>query len=539
MKKLVIVLAMFGLMFNVIGCKAKKAQQEETEIVENADVEKIEAEDATFSGDQSIASGPVDESLQAALGETPPTEGQDVSTEVVQTPIDESGLAAPVDEFAAAPVVDENNVNASIAPVDSSLEASNQVNTEITETPTVESTPSTEIAQIDTNLSPDLTLTEGTNSVIETPMASETQIAQTENNAQTNLLDAPITESPITESPVIASNESESIVETPVEKPAPRPKVKKSTKSETSLSSLAAVSQVGPKTGLRKLAEAEPYAFGNGFVNTVYIARPKEDLSQISLSIFGSDKSAELKEINSFLRNKSVKAGDKVFYVSPNRPTDSAKTISFYEDTGMIASTYTATKNENLSKLSKKLIGYNDGWKEIWTTNSISSKTKLAKGDSIQYWKPVEQITVPTTLANLDGQSKLVDSAQQMPEQAPPKELAQNTPPPAQELPPPPPMPEQIEQPMQQAAPPLEQAPPQELPPPPPPPQEIAAAPAAQQAPTMEEEAAPEGGLSSDLTMQLGGVAILVALLGFVLIRKNKKKKEAELASVEQTHVGT
>ncbi len=531
MKKLVIIFAMLGLMFNVISCKAKKAQ-DETEIVENADVEKIDAEDANFAGNESsVESGPVDESLQAALGETPQTDStpagalpEDLSvasTDVVNTD------TAVNSDVAATPALDETIIGSNPVAKTDSLDA------EITETPVAQSpvetrieTPAAEIAQteppVDSSLTPDTTMT-GAVTEMNSPAITETPIAET-----------PVVEAPITETPT----EVASTVEIPS---SPREAKEASAKP-------AASGNI-----LKKIAETTPYKVGDGFVNTIYIARPKEKLADISRSIYGMDKSKELKSINSFLKAHAPKGGDKIYYVSPNRPSDSSRTISYYEDTGMTASTYVAAKGENLHKVSKKLLGYDNAWKEVWTTNDMASKTKLAAGDTIRYWKGADQIQTSPTLANNEGPAKIIESAQQMPQQMPPsQEVAANIPPPQEVAPPQPQAVAQVaaQQPAQVAAQPTSQElpppppPPQELaPPPPPPPQEVAVAPVAPKAKAphnMEEEPAiEEGAMNSDTMMMMGVVAVLVAALALVLVRRNKKKKEADLASIEQNHVGS
>ncbi len=508
MKKLVVIFAMFGLMFNVIGCKAKKAQ-DDTEIVENADVEKIEAEDAKFAGNElSVDNGPVDESLQAALGETPQTdavpagalpEDSAATTDVVNTD------ATVNTDIAATPPLDETIIGNEVA---TNSEAATQG---LTETPIIETPadiPPVEIAKnepaVDSSLTPDV------------PMSG----AVTEMNET-----AALTETPISETPT----EITSTVETPVAAAG----VKE-----------ASAKPAASSNGLKKISETTPYQHGEGFVNTVYIARPKEKLADISRSIYGMDKSKELKSINTFLKAHSPKGGDKIYYVSPNRPSDSSRTISFYEDTGLMASTYVAAKGDNLRKISKKLLGYDNAWKEVWSTNEVASKTKLAAGESIRYWRPADQIQTLPTLAKNDGAAKIVDSVAQMPAQQvamnpPPQEVAPAQPQ-AQELPPPPPPPDANQQVAQQELPP---PPAQELapPPPPPPPQQLTAAPVAPvKQPNMEEEpAADAGAMNSDTTMMIGVVAVLVAALALVLVRRNKKKKEADLASIEQNHVGT
>lgn len=544
MKKLIVVLATLGLMFNVIGCKAKKAQ-DDTEIVENADVEKIEAEDATFAGNESVSSGPVDESLQAALGEAPQVEGQTTTTtEVVTNSEGSTSTDISSTDLSVTPSVDETTVTSTTVETPAV-----QIDSGVIETPVVQNSSTetviTENSQVDSSLVANDNSSSSSTSIIETPVSETTTTSMiTETPVESNsLAQATISETPVSETHV--ADTSTTITETPVEKVVhvAKHKVHKTHISKaSSSSSVASTSSSGGAGSCRitkKIADITPKAFENGYINTVYIVRPNETLEDISKAIYGSDKSDDLKRINSYYKSHKPVAGDKICYMSPNRPTDSSRTLSFYEDTGMAAMTYVSEKGEKLSTISKKLLGYSDAWKEVWATNPVESKTKLAKGETFRYWKGVDQ--VPAVMANLDGQSKLIDSANQLPATPPPQQQVAQNDMPQQQLPPPPPAPEpQMQQPPVEAAP---AQPAAELPPPPPPPpQHVAeAAPVEPKAaaPSMEEEGVEKGGLSSDLTMQLGAVAVLVALLGFVFIRRNKKKKESEYGSVEQTHVGT
>jgi len=337
------------------------------------------------------------------------------------------------------------------------------------------------------------------------------------------------------------------------------------TPSETTQVIKKSSGKTSGKIASKKLSESTPYQFGEGWVNSVYIARPKEKLKEISQKIYGMDKTKELKKINSFLASRSPKGGDKIYYVSPNRPADSMKTISFYEDTGMIAETYIAQKGDNLKKVAKQLLGYSDAYKEIWTTNPVVSQTTLDEGETLRYWKANTAIA-PTTVADntssfpSEGGAQIIDSTSQLPSQPMTQELA----PPAQaELPPPPPVPTELPPPptdqlAQETTPSVSN----ELPPPPPPPSETGAegtnaasltppppptdelAASKEDAkkkvvtPNMEEEASTED-MNSDTTMMLLGAVVLCALLAFALIRRNKKKKEIEMASMSETNVGT
>lgn len=524
LKKLIFLLATIGLVANISGCTSKSAQ-DETEIVENADVDKIDAESSALT-DGSDALATDDASLQAALGETaPPADVQlDAPTEapapVADTPALDVASTEPVTtspDIAAAPTLDETSLNDIPPPTDPSVMA-------LTDTPAVTETPVTETP------------------VTETPVA-DASMAATET--------APLVETPsATETPVVAENSSYTSEAAPIVESAPTPK---------------------PGSALKKVAMTAPYQHGSGWVNTVYVARPGEKLKQISQTIFGADKTKELKGIaeNSYLKSRSVKAGDKIYYVSPNRPDDSTKTILYYEDMGMVPETYTAKAGDRLKKVAKKLLGSERSWVELWTSNPVESKDKLAEGETLKYWKsasninPVSTTTLaqntPSADTNTDG-ANLVDSTQ-MPTPPPMdsmagQQMAQNTPPPdMNSLPPPPPPDAPMPPPpdvnaagsMADAPPPppdMNAAPP---PPPdmaPPPPPDVAGQAAGDLGGKKfnpnagEEEASAVGGLDQDTMMSLGALAVLVVALAFVLISRNKKKRAAEQAMTEH-NVGT
>jgi hypothetical protein len=522
MKKIVLLLAMLSFAFQLTSCKLKKAQ-DDTEIIENADVEKIEAEDADLlaasNSDSNI--GPVDDALQEALGENSGdfdmTEDPSAvaSTETVATE------SEPMD-VAAAPELDESSF-ANTPPPDTEMTATNSV---------PEGSAVTEMAPVESSM--------------DTAMDTTSSVSE-------------VTEAPVLESP---ASEPSSLVYTP----------ETTTVAETPAPVKAAVKPSASGV-LRKIAETSPYQHGDGWVNTVYIARPKESLNEISQTIYGMDKSSELKKLNSYLAARSPKAGDKIYYVSPNRPSDSLKTLSFYEDTGMASEIYTAKKGDDLKKVSKNLLGYSDAYKEVWSTNSIATKGSLRAGDTLRYWKPsvtsAPTVVAQNTVSQPEPAAQVIESVDQLPSQpiaqnnfqetAPPPQAEMTPPPPAEMTPPP------MEN-MNQTPPPTDDMsmaqnsmPQGDLPPPPPdmgqpmdpvdaaaltppPSADIAAEPVppTQKAvtPNTEEEQSIEG-MSSDTTMMLGGVIVLCALMAFALIRRNKKKKEFEMASMSETNVGS
>ena len=309
---------------------------------------------------------------------------------------------------------------------------------------------------------------------------------------------------------------------------------------------------------LKKISAITPYqAKSGGWVNTVYIARPKEKLLDISMKIFGSDKVKDLKSIaeNSYLKSRAPKAGDKIYYVSPNRPDDSTRTIAYYEDMGMVPETYVAKKGDSLRKISKELLGYDNAWKEVWASNPIESKTTLKDGETIRYWKMASAPDVaamasppptppPTGASVTDASGAPTATATTAPPTGslppPPADAGANLPappptgtdtaaappPPADTTaaaPPPPPPPADTA-----AA----------APPPPPPPADEAAPPPADGAVAdggkkgkgkekLDAAAAEEGeGLNQDALMSMGALGVLVALLAFVIIRKKKQKSQ-------------
>ena len=485
MKKLLIVLALCGLTVQITSCKAKNAQGD-SELVDNADVAKIEAED-DFGGtpDASATNEAVtDESLQAALGETP-----NADTYAPPAPEVSASSEAPAPEIAAAPQLDE-------------LTLSDNAATAAPSDPTA------------ANLATDPAMAEAT-----------------------GITETPIVETPVENAPILAND-------SPILTPEPRVEVASaSTKAQT------AAHVVAPKSSLKKLSDIVPYQEGEGWVNTVYIARPNETLKQISQKIYSADKTKELKVINTSLKSRKPRAGERVYYVSPNRPMDSSKTITFFEDNGMMPENYVAQKGDNLKKVAKKLLGYDGAWRELWITNPVESQGKLAEGEILRYYKttaavpPAEMVAANNTPPVMNTPPPMPENPQMAPPtppdmnqaqannspppQPPPDMNAQANmaPPPPQDLPPPPP--------------PTEPPPP---PPPPPPPMETAQAPQPpvhEAAAVGDEAPAEQAGLimGLDQTQLALAAVVLIGLVVMVMMRARKKKKEAELAAMSETNV--
>lgn len=261
---------------------------------------------------------------------------------------------------------------------------------------------------------------------------------------------------------------------------------------------------------LRK-AEIIPFRRSGILLNAVYLARPGDSYSKISEKIYGDgSKSKELRKINPWV--KSPKPGDKIYYSSPQRPGDESRIANYYEDKNIQPSIYIAKDGDNLREVSKALLGYPQAWKEIWSTNSVDSKSELAAGTELKYW--------PT-------------------DAAPSMNLAENTPPPPmQEQFPPPPMPEQLPPPMMAGT--MEPPPPAADLPPPPPPMEMAPPPPPPPpvAKKLPPPPAPTGLLEGDTAMLAGGAVAAVAALGaLIMIRRRRAAKEMQ-AAFGDTQVG-
>lgn len=137
-----------------------------------------------------------------------------------------------------------------------------------------------------------------------------------------------------------------------------------------------------------KKAITTPYRKNGVLVNAIYIARPNDTIASISQKIYGQDKSSELLKVNSHLK-KGVHTGSKVYYNSPRRPKDESQLLVFYEDLGISPSIYTSQEGDNIRQVSKKLLGHEKSWKEIWATNpDVESKGELPGGVALRYWGP-------------------------------------------------------------------------------------------------------------------------------------------------------
>ncbi len=347
---------------------------------------------------------------------------------------------------------------------------------------------------------------------------------------------APPVEPPAPEAPTMSSNE---IMPPPAETETPNVAANEPVTEKPEMSAAATTDSkpVSAGASLQKV-NPSPWQVGSVWANSVYFARPGDTMASVSKMIYGNEsKVAELKKINPTLKSRSLKPGDKVYYNSPHRADDSQRMLTYYEDNGQQPEVYIAKKGDNLRKISKTLLGYDNAWKEVWASNSVESKAKLEEGTELKYWRggAVAAANPSQEMGHNANQALPPEIPQQQPDVAMNPPMPEQSPMPEQmpaqagaDLPPPPPMPEQAPPP----PPPADMA---MNPPPPPPPME-------QTPPPMPKhhDAEASGDMDSDTTMALAAVGIAAAgLAGLIVLRKKRKQKELEQALGQDTQVGT
>jgi hypothetical protein len=329
--------------------------------------------------------------------------------------------------------------------------------------------------------------------------------------------------------------------------------------SAPSASSMDTSSEAPKKVSapLQKVAAA-PWKSGKIWINAIYFARPNDTLEGISQMIYGADKMDMLKKANPTYNSRDVKPGDKVYYNSPQRPEDSTKVATYYEDNGMQPEIYTAKAGDNIRKVSKDLVGYPNGWKEVWASNEVDSKGEIPEGTQLKYWKggaaaaasvaavgntPSSAPAAHNEMAQPNGAGEVAANApppvQEMAPPPPPAQAQNSMPPPpaGNELPPPPPPPPDMAQ--NEAALPPPPPPPQEMAPPPPPPPPAAVAKEHHRGDTVAAEGSAPLGMDSDTTMALAAVGLAAAGLAvLIVVRKKRRQKEMDHV-MNDTQVGT
>jgi hypothetical protein len=263
-----------------------------------------------------------------------------------------------------------------------------------------------------------------------------------------------------------------------------------------------------PKASLKKIKDA-PFTSNGRILNTVYVARKGDTLKSVSQKLFGTNKSKELKADNTFL-SRGVKPGDKIYYNSPRRPDDSSTMMTYFEDKGIPAQSYTAQEGDNLRTVSNNLLGFSEAWKELWVTNPLlDSKGDLVAGTELRYWPKGADAEMAAPPAELPPMA-----------QAP-----QEMPPPALEVPPPPPM-----ETAQLPPPPPEMpaAGTMDLPPPPPPPMAST---------NKKKEGSSPFMIEDEQTTMAIGIGIITFLTAILLTSLILKKGRARKMKLGQTQV--
>ncbi len=301
-------------------------------------------------------------------------------------------------------------------------------------------------------------------------------------------------------------------------------------------SSDSSAESAGPSEGfgrpsLNKMLTT-PYRKAGVLVNAIYIVRPGDTMDSISNKIYGMDKVAELKSVNTHLASRDLVVGDKVYYNSPRRPADEATLLTYYEDAGLTPETYVSQPGDNIRAVGKTLLGDSKSWKELWATNlDVESKDILPDGTRLRYWSSdlggAVPAAPPVTTAQVDDVPPAPpEDVPPMPEQpeAADQSLAMNQPDQAAQ--------DQMAQ-DQMAPPPVEAAPPPPAiveAPPPPPPVEL---------PAPAVKADDGATVSGDDTTALiaGAVLLLVAVIMVIVIRKRKAKKSIDFQTATHTQL--
>jgi hypothetical protein len=162
------------------------------------------------------------------------------------------------------------------------------------------------------------------------------------------------------------------------------------------LPSVKAAQEVVPLSKINK----DPFFRNERLMNAVYLVRPNEDLAIISQKIYNEDRTSQLFADNPHL-SKGIETGDKVYYMSPNRPDDKRVILTYFEDNKMAPQYYLTRRGDDIKKIGREVLGHEDGWKEIWATNdTLQTQAQLPSGLKIRYWSGSEpkalEATTPT-----------------------------------------------------------------------------------------------------------------------------------------------
>jgi len=275
--------------------------------------------------------------------------------------------------------------------------------------------------------------------------------------------------------------------------------------------------------------KTEPFEKNGVLLNRVYLARANDTAKSISQKIYGSpDQAKSLKAWNPSLKSRRPRVGDKIYYNSPKEPQDNTKMLVFYEEMGVEPQRYTTQAGDDIRKVSTKLLGHKDSWKEIYATNAnLENKMgKVSEGVELRYWPSMNEAQQQL------AQNSFPPAAAAPPQQQPglPAEPINNLPP---DAPQPiaanaPPGANAAAQAQQPNAPPAVAAaavqPPPEPPPqapPPPPPIEKPTKKPASPAQALDASSDPD----QTMMMLAGGLLVVAAAAAFVVIRRQRAKR--------------
>jgi len=317
----------------------------------------------------------------------------------------------------------------------------------------------------------------------------------------------------------------------PAPAPTDEPLFKNEAKSDagapTDATAMAANDAPATPKSFAPLQKVKETAFDkNGTnLNRVYLARPGDKLAGISQKLYGKNRSKDLKSWNPIIASRSPKTGDKIYYQSPSNPDDT-KMLTYYEEAGIQPSVYTTKDGDNLRKVSKQLLGSNESWKEVWSTNlNVESKGDVPAGVELKYW-PQDAIAKS---GDGGGAKDIAANAPPMDQNAPPppQDMAVNVPPPPPPdmapPPPPPPPPAPASTPDKPTAAGAIAPPPDMAPPPPPPPPPPEPKPVVKKTMPVKDDA---GGDPDQMMMiGIGGILIMAAAVLFVVLRRNRAKR--------------
>lgn len=301
---------------------------------------------------------------------------------------------------------------------------------------------------------------------------------------------------------------------------------------------------------VKKMADA-PFRKNGVLVNAIYIARDGDTAESISQKVLGREDAEAIYSVNTTLR-RGIKVGDKIYYNSPNRPDDSSKLLTFYEDQGLAPEVYVSKPGDNIRVVAKQMLGNDRSWMEFYATNlDVDSKGELPEGTQLRYWASTEvaQSSAPMNSAP-PAPADIGGGMDDLPPPPPADTASNDLPPPppdmgagAEDLPPPPP-------PMDTASNDIPPPPPApdmgggDIPPPPPamgstddgiaPPPPPVAAPAAKK-PSKKVASAD----NQDQTMMMGiaGILALAAVLLFIVMKKKRGKQEIDFNTATQTQI--